>query len=274
MKTMKSMLAALAVSVFLLSCALIAQGASVRTFVSSTGSDGNTGVDCQPEINACRTFQAAIGQTSPGGQVVALDSTGYSAFSINKSITIEGAPGVNAFIFVGAGGAGITVTGVSTDLIVLRNIFVDGLGNASTTGLSFTGAAKLVVESCVFKSLTTGVSVAGTNNTTLPARMDLINSNFYGNGTAVVSNGSGANNPNNACCTASTSMVRINGGNITGNTVGLSMLNAGPNQQANIALFGPTGPVLNLVANGTNTTCSPSCSTFPFSYQTNSSFGP
>src|SRR5258708_2812510 len=102
MKMMKSMLTVLGAAVFVVCCALVAQASTFRSFVSETGSDGNTASDCQPAANACRTFQAAIGQTNAGGDVVALSSTGYSAFTINKSITIVGAPGVTAFIFVGA----------------------------------------------------------------------------------------------------------------------------------------------------------------------------
>jgi len=154
MKKTKTMLTTLAVSVFMMCCALVAQGSANRTYVSSTGSDGNSVSDCQ-QTTPCRTFQTAIGQTNAGGQVIALDSTGYSGFSVNKSITIQGAPGQVAFIFVGGGFSGITVTGLSTDVIVLRNIFVDGLGVGSTTGLTFNGPSKLVVENCEFKSLTT-----------------------------------------------------------------------------------------------------------------------
>ncbi len=273
MNRTKSILTALSAAVFMMSAALVAQGQNSRTWVSGLGSDGNSGTGCQ-QAAPCRTFATAIGVTNPAGQVVAVDNAGYAPFSINKAITIEGAPGVTAFIFVPPSTTGISVTGAATDQIVLRNIYVDGAGNPTTTGLNFTGQAKLVVQACMFRSLTTGVSAAGVNNTTLPARMDLINSDFFGNGTAVLSNGSGANYPQNACCTASTTMVRINGGNITGNTTGLSMLNPGANQ-ANIAVFGPTGPsILNLVANGTNQACSPSCTNNPITYQANPTFGP
>jgi hypothetical protein len=276
MKMMKSMLTALAVSVFVLSCALIAQGSTFRSFVSDTGSDGNTASDCQPAINACRTFQAAIGQTNAGGDVVALSSTGYSAFSVNKSITIEGAPGVTAFIFVGAGGTGITITGASTDLVVLRNIYVDGLGNGSTTGLSQTGAAKVIVQNCTFRSLITGVNVNGTVGSR--ARMDLINSDFYTNTTAVVADGAGANIPGDPAV-VSVSLIRINGGNITGNTTGLLQKNPGTDPgNANLPLTNiwvfltgtSNAPVgnLNLIGNATNATCSgtANCSTFPSLY--------
>src|SRR6266705_2608159 len=268
-----SILTALAAAVFMMSAALVAQGQNSRTWVSGHGSDGHSGTGCQ-QTAPCRTFATAIGVTNPAGQVVAVDNAGYAPFSINKAITIEGAPGVTAFIFVPPSTTGITVTGAATDLIVLRNLFVDGAGNPTTTGLNFTGQAKLVVQSCTFRSLTTGINAAGTNNTTLPARMDLVDSDLYSNGTAVLSTGSGANSPANACCTASTTIVRINGGNVTSNTVGLSMVNPGANL-ANIFIFGPTGPAfLNLVGNGANTACSPSCTATPFTYQTFSPFGP
>lgn len=109
--------------------------------------------------------------------------------------------------------------------MVIRDIHFNGAGFSSNTGLSHTGG-KLIVKHCVFESLTTGVSAAGTNNTTLPARMDLIDSDFYNNGTAVLSTGSGANSPGNSVV-ASTTVIRINGGNITGNGTGLNMVNQG-----------------------------------------------
>src|ERR1700682_1861570 len=152
MNKTKSMLTVLGAAALMMTSPFMAQGQNFRTFVSGTGSDGNTGSGCL-QTAPCRTFAAAIGVTNAGGQVVALDSTGYSGFTINKSITIEGAPGQTAFIFVGAGLAGSPVSGASTDIIVLRNIFVDGLGNGSTTGLLHTGAARLEVENCTFKSL-------------------------------------------------------------------------------------------------------------------------
>jgi hypothetical protein len=275
MNKRKSMLTVLAASVFMVCSAFIVQGQNNRTYVSGLGSDGNSGSGCQ-QAAPCRTFNTAIGVTNTGGQVVAVDNAGYSGFIANKSITIEGAPGITAFIFVGVSATGMVATGTSnTDLIIIRNIFVDGLGASNTTGLSFTGPAKLVVENCTFRNLTTGVSVAGTNNTSSPARMDLINSSLFGNGTAVLSTGTGANRPGNAQ-SASTSMVRIDGGSITGNTIGLNQVNPGSNL-GNIAVFAPGNNFfLNLVANGTDTTCSGTGCGGPIAYSMNSSgpFGP
>jgi len=261
------MLTALAVAAFMMCCALVAQGSANRTYVSSTGSDGNSGTDCQ-QTAPCRTFQTAIGQTNAGGQVIALDSTGYSGFSVNKSITIQGAPGQIAFIFVGAGFSGITVTGVSTDLVVLRNIYVDGLGGGSTTGLTFTGAARLIVENCTFKSLTTGISVTGTGGS--KAKMDLVNSDVNGNTTGISASGQGTDRQaaNN---TAALTEVRINGGNIIANGTAFFQTNPGVGF-ANILLAGSSGGgflFTNITGNttlsaGTGTGCGP-C-TVPITY--------
>ena len=181
---------ALAALLLIMSSALAAQAQNVRSWVSGLGTDGNA-PGCT-QSSPCRTFNTAIANTSPGGQVVALDTAGYSGITnINKAITIEGAPGAHAFILVGAGTTGITVNGGSTDVIILRNIFVaPAPGAMSTTGLQHNGG-KLKVQNCVFEGLTFGVSVTGSMGS--PARMDLINCDLYGNGTAVLSNGQGAN---------------------------------------------------------------------------------
>src|SRR5215472_5606673 len=55
-----------------------------RTFVSGLGSDGNPCTRQAP----CRTFTQAISQTTAGGEVVVLDSSGYGAFTIAKSVAI------------------------------------------------------------------------------------------------------------------------------------------------------------------------------------------
>src|ERR1700682_1505891 len=249
MNKTKSMLTVLGAAALMMTSPFMAQGQNFRTFVSGTGSDGNTGSGCL-QTAPCRTFAAAIGVTNAGGQVVALDSTGYSGFSINKSITIEGAPGATAFIFVGAGATGVTVTGVSTDMIVLRNLYVDGLGNASTTGLSHTTAAKLAVQNCTFRSLTTGVEVS-------TAKMDIINSDFYNNGTGVHATGHGTDGNNEV----STALVRVAFGNNNSNNVGIQQDNPGRNgannQLSNVWVLNVgSGGTLNLVGNTLNAACS------------------
>src|SRR6266511_3775219 len=70
---------------------------SQRTFVASGGSDANP---CSLAL-PCRSFGAAIAQTSTGGEVVVLDSAGYGQIaSITQSIAIVAPEGVYAGISV------------------------------------------------------------------------------------------------------------------------------------------------------------------------------
>jgi hypothetical protein len=63
-----------------------ANATAVRTFVSGTGSDANAASNC-PATNPCRTFQGAYNVTSPGGEIIALDSSGYGAVYITSSVS-------------------------------------------------------------------------------------------------------------------------------------------------------------------------------------------
>src|SRR6187401_2596973 len=86
---------ALLVALAALGTAVFARGSGAapaaliqRTFVSTSGSDANPCTRTDP----CRNFQAAIANTLAGGEVVALDSGGYGTFTVDKSLTIAGAP--------------------------------------------------------------------------------------------------------------------------------------------------------------------------------------
>ena len=120
-----------------------------RTFVSTSGSDANPCTRAEP----CRGFATAIANTTGGGEVVALDSGGYGAFSIDKSITIAGAPGEHVAITTFSG-TGINIFGGAFDTVTLRNLYVTGLGGQD--GI-FHQTGTLHVESCVV----TGFSQAG-----------------------------------------------------------------------------------------------------------------
>jgi hypothetical protein len=97
-----------------------------RTFVSTSGNDANPCTNTAP----CRNFAAAIANTTAGGEVVALNSGGYGAFTIPKAITIAGAPGEHVAVTAFAGTA-IDVNAGTGDVVVLRNLYLTGLG-AST----------------------------------------------------------------------------------------------------------------------------------------------
>ena len=53
-----------------------------RTAVSSGGNDANSCALGAP----CRTFSRAMSQTNDSGEILVLDSAGYGAFTINRSV--------------------------------------------------------------------------------------------------------------------------------------------------------------------------------------------
>jgi len=118
-----------------------------RTFVSTSGSDANPCTPTEP----CRSFPVAIANTTAGGEVIALDSGGYGVFSVDKSVTIAGAPGAHVAITTFTD-TGITVNVSTGDNVVLRNLYVTGLGGDN--GILFQGGGRLFVESVVVTGFT------------------------------------------------------------------------------------------------------------------------
>jgi hypothetical protein len=251
MNKMKWTLTTLAVFVLIMTFAAATQATVLRAFVSSTGADANTATNCA-QAAPCKTFNAAIAVVTPGGELIALDTSGYGPItSINKAITIATVPGATAFVVAAAGTAAFTVNGAASDLIKLRNINFNGSGAAGTTGLRH-NSGQLIVENCSFQQLTIGVDCV--------AKMDLINCNISGNGTGVISTGQGTEGSGSST-TVSTAQVRINGGNINANTLGLSQVN--PNTNCfNIFVFAPNAVAFtNLMGNTTNQNCTAVCNT-------------
>ena len=125
----------------------LAVGSQIRTFVASTGSDANP---CS-RVAPCRTFGAALAQTASGGEIVALDSGGYGAVVINQAVTIVAAPGIQASISPSSGTA-ITVDAGPSDVVVLRNLYLNAQGGEN--GVRYLGAAALHVEQLVINGFT------------------------------------------------------------------------------------------------------------------------
>src|ERR1700758_1575195 len=93
-----------------------------RTWVSGVGDDANPCSRTAP----CKTFAGAISKTAAGGEIDALDPGGFGALTITKSITLDGGGGQVASVLV-AGTNGIVVAAASNDVVILRNLRLDGL---------------------------------------------------------------------------------------------------------------------------------------------------
>jgi len=150
-------------------------GQASRTWVSGVGDDANPCSRTAP----CKTFAGAISKTAAGGEIDALDPAGYGAVTITKAITIDGGGGQVASVLV-SGTNGIVVQAGPSDVVILRNLRINGIGTG-INGIRFLSGKDLNVENCyIFGFTTNGLDVA-LNQATL-ATVHVYNSVFKNNG--------------------------------------------------------------------------------------------
>jgi hypothetical protein len=130
-----------------------------RTFVASTGNDANPCSLTMP----CRQFAAAIVQTSPGGEIVVLDSGGYGPVTITKSVSIIAPAGIYAGVTV-SGPDGVTIDGPGV-VVRLRGLSINGEGGM--VGIDFLRGSRLDVENCTVTGMAaSGISITAANAVT------------------------------------------------------------------------------------------------------------
>src|SRR5215813_5880086 len=115
-----------------------------RTFVSGSGSDANSCSLAAP----CRSFAGAITKTNAGGEIVVLDSAGYGAVTITKSISINAPDGIEGGV-TATSGDGITVSVGFSDVVTLRGLTLVGVVGAASDGIVFNGQGALNIQNCV-----------------------------------------------------------------------------------------------------------------------------
>ena len=121
-----------------------------RTHVSAAfGNDANTATNCTAAA-PCRFFQAAMSVTDTNGEVVVLDSGGYGAVTITKSLALIAPTGVYAGISVFPGAIGVTIATPGVN-VVLRGLTINGQGGDN--GISMTAGNSVTIENCVISNL-------------------------------------------------------------------------------------------------------------------------
>lgn len=117
-----------------------------RTHVSAAfGNDANTATSCTAAA-PCRFFAAAMTVTDTNGEVVVLDSGGYGAVNITKSVSLVAPTGVYAGISVfGGSGVLINTPGVK---VALRGLTINNQGSGGRA-IYMTAGTSLSVEDCV-----------------------------------------------------------------------------------------------------------------------------
>jgi hypothetical protein len=196
-----------------------AQAAISRTYVASFGSDTNSLYSCD-FAHPCRTFQTAFSQVTTGGEILAIDGSGYGPITIDRSVSIIANPGVFAGIGVFSG-AGVTIATAGVN-VVLRGLTFNGQGG--NYGIDMSNGNRLSIENCVFSGFSVAATAAIYVHTA--ATVNIINTLARDNANGVtVSSGAAASisasqflgnttigiNVNAGSATVSASMVTRNG---------------------------------------------------------------
>ena len=143
-----------------------AHAQATRTWISGVGDDVNPCSRTAP----CKTWPGAISKTAAGGEIDALDPGGFGTVTITKSITLDGGGGQVASILSSPGVNGVNVSAQATDVIILRNLRINGAGGA--TGVQVNTAAKVIIEKCdIFGFATAAVNVTPSSATTVNVKI-------------------------------------------------------------------------------------------------------
>ena len=155
-----SLLAAVAGAICLSLFSMPANAQASRTWISGVGDDANPCSRTAP----CKTFAGAISKTAAGGEIDVLDPGGFGAVTITKGITFDGGGGQVASILV-AGTNAINVSAGANDVVILRNLRINGF-TSGLNGISFNTGGALIVEKCdIFDFQNSGINfVASTNS--------------------------------------------------------------------------------------------------------------
>ncbi|HEX2224012.1 MAG TPA: right-handed parallel beta-helix repeat-containing protein [Thermoanaerobaculia bacterium] len=174
MKT--SLLQTLAASALLLAASSVAHAQATRTWVSGVGDDFNPCSRTAP----CKTFAGAISKTAAGGTISVLDPGGFGAVTITKSITIQGDGSLGSIL--GAGTNGVVINAAATDVVVLRDLHIEGAGTG-LNGVRFLNGLALYVENCTINRFTQkGIDFQPSGNGALFVKDTVVRNNSFGAG--------------------------------------------------------------------------------------------
>jgi Right handed beta helix region len=154
-----------ALAIFTLAFATMAQAQATRTWVSGVGDDVNPCSRTAP----CKTFAGAISKTAKDGEISVLDPGGFGTINITKSITINGTHGAGFGSILSAlasFGIQVNITDVNDIRKTVRIVSLNVNGASSgTDGLKVLAGSNVFVEDCVFDGFTNrGINVVSSTS--------------------------------------------------------------------------------------------------------------
>jgi hypothetical protein len=113
---------------------------ATRTWASGVGDDANPCSRTAP----CRTWAGTISKTAANGEMDSLDPAGFGAITITKGMLLDGGGGQVSSIVNSSGNAVLVAAG-STDVVMLRNLRLNGVGTGQD-GVKITSAGLVVLD--------------------------------------------------------------------------------------------------------------------------------
>ena len=148
-----------------------------KIFLASTGVDSNDGSRASPK----RTLQAAHDAVAAGGELVVLDTAGYGALTITKSVSVVVPPGVSGFITVSDANAnGVTISAGASDSVTLRGLIIEGGAKSAGDGVLVTSVGSLFVADVTVRNFSEGLFVLSTVSANVVVRSSAFRNNVYG----------------------------------------------------------------------------------------------
>lgn len=201
---MRSISYAFILSILSLTLASTAFAQATRTWVSGVGDDANPCSRTAP----CKTFAGAISKTATGGEINTIDSGGFGAVTITKSITIDG--GSTLAGVLASGTNGIIINALSPVNVILRNLDINGIGTG-LSGIKMLTGGQLSVENVKIYGFTQpGINLIPSGDVDFLVQ----NSDIANNAQPAISVAPGA---------AATAMGTVNDTRLVGNTRGLQV---------------------------------------------------
>jgi hypothetical protein len=122
----------------------LASAQATRTWVSGVGDDVNPCSRTAP----CKTFAGAISKTATNGEINCLDSAGFGAVTITKSITIDCHAEHGGILSLNTNGVIINGAGA---VVTLRGLVINGAGGTTGNGVRILNAAAVNIDDCIIE---------------------------------------------------------------------------------------------------------------------------
>jgi len=214
----------LSVVVFTFVVCAAAQAQATRTWVSGVGDDINPCSRTAP----CKTFAGAISKTATNGEINALDSAGYGAVTITKSITINCTGTLGSILAAGTNGIIINLTTDEQKTVRIRGLAINGAGTG-INGIRVLSAGKVFVEDTLIDGFTqSGISVESVIPAQIVVRNTTIRNTLSGINVQPGSGGAGTN-------------LTVDSSHLEGNRTGLSVIGSELTVLGSTVIYNATG---------------------------------